>query len=302
MEKNEPNHTPAAAWIADWMDAANSLWENMSNSEAGGPRMFELPGKSQQEKIQKSWESGAKMLQAMAASLGRPETVEASLKGLDTVPEIMGTLARQSWEGSLDLQKQWLERMGKVDQTTRSCCFEDLDQNTFRSIRDLYEKELRKFLQVPQLGLNRFHQEKVNRLIDSQTIFQTALGEFLYMFCLPFEKTAGAMQEKLEQMAAAGELHDDAKAYYNMWIKVLEGQYMTLLQSPEYAEAMDNAITSFVSFKSAREEVLCDMLKSLPIPTNQDMDALYKDVHILKKKFRELSKRLDAGAAEAEHA
>jgi hypothetical protein len=128
------------------------------------------------------------------------------------------------------------------------------------------------------------------------------VGEFLYMFYAPLEKTSGVMQERLEEMAEAGEVHSDAKAYYNMWIKILEGHYMTLLKSPEYAQVMDNTIASFVDYKSAKEDFLCDLLQHLPIPTNQEMDTLYKDFHTLKKKVRELSKKRDSSAIESEQA
>jgi hypothetical protein len=110
------------------------------------------------------------------------------------------------------------------------------------------------------------------------------------------------MQEKLEEMAEAGELHDDAKAYYTMWIKILEGHYMTILKSPEYAQVMDNTIAAFVDYKDAREDFLCDMLQSLPVPTNRDMDALYKDFHAMKKRLREVTRELERHASEDDNA
>jgi class III poly(R)-hydroxyalkanoic acid synthase PhaE subunit len=302
MEKNESNPSTAEAAVADWMNAAKSLWENFSQVGTDAPRSYSIPGKSQQEKLWKSWETGAKMFQAMAGYLGKPETAEEMLKGLDAAPDLMTGLVRQSWEGYFDLQKQWMERTAKIGRNTKAYSFEDIDQETFKSIRELYEKEFRKFLQIPQLGLNRFHQEKLNRLVDRQNLFQTALGEFLYMFYVPLEKTTGVMQEKLEEMAEAGELHDDAKAYYTMWIKILEGHYMTILKSPEYAQVMDNTIAAFVDYKDAREDFLCDMLQSLPVPTNRDMDALYKDFHAMKKKLREVTRELERHASEDDNA
>jgi class III poly(R)-hydroxyalkanoic acid synthase PhaE subunit len=301
MEKNEASPSTAQAAVADWMSAVKNLWENLSNQGADATRNCGMPGKSQQEKLQKSWETGAKMFQAMTGYLGKPETIEGVFKGLDTAPDLMTGMIRQSWEGYFDLQRQWMERAAKVGQNTKAYSFDDIDQETFKSIRELYEKEFRKFLQIPQLGLNRFHQEKLTRLMDAQTIFQTTLGEFLYMFYVPLEKTTGVMQEKLEAMAEAGELHDDAKAYYNMWIKILEGHYMTILQSPEYAQVMDNTIAAFTDYKAAKDDVLCDMLQPLPVPTNQEMDALYKDVHAMKKKLRELSREIKRRAAKEEN-
>ena len=302
MEKNEAGNAPAEAFVAEWMDAARGLWESMATLGADPPRPFGIPGKNQQEKMWKSWETGRKMVQSMTAWFSRPEAVEEMQKGLDAVPDLLTGLARRSMESHMELQRQWMDRAAMAGRDTRACGFGDIDQETFRFLRELYEKELRKFLEIPQLGLNRFHQEKFNRMVDRQTMFQTALAEFLHMFCLPIEKTTGVMQEKLEEMAETGELHDDIKNYYNLWVKILEGHYMTLLKSDEYTQVMDNTIASFVEYKAAREEFLCDMLRNLPVPTHRDMDALYKDLHVLKKKYRELSRKLDSRMSGEENA
>ena len=101
------------------------------------------------------------------------------------------------------------------------------------------------------------------------------------------------MQEKTEEMMEKGDVPSDVKDYYNMYIKILEGHYMTLLQSPEYIRVMSDTINALVKYKQAKEEVLYDMLSSLPIPTNKDMDELYKEFHVLKKRVREHAKRMD---------
>lgn len=298
MENAKKDSTDATFLMGEWLHQVMGFWDNMAKSGAEAFTPRSAPGKAREEKIFKNWEAGAKMFQSLMMFLGKPETIEGMLKGLDAAPDVLSQLARQSWEGYFDIQKQWMERASKVGTATKAYSFEDIDQDTFRAIRELYEKEFRKFLHVPQLGLTRFYQEKFNRLIDSHNLFQTALSEFLYMFYVPIEKTAGVMQEKLEEMVEAGEIHDDFKAYYNMWIKILEGHYMTLLKSPEYAEVMDKTIEAFVDYKSVKEDFLCDLLQNLPVPTNRDMDALYKEFHILKRKVRELSRMVDRQLAD----
>ncbi len=39
--------------------------------------------------------------------------------------------------------------------------------------------------------------------------------------------------------------------------------------------------------------MLYDLLNTLPIPTNKDMDELYKEFHVLKKRVREHAKRME---------
>lgn len=147
-------------------------------------------------------------------------------------------------------------------------------------------------VQIPSLGLARFYQERINRLMDETSQFQMALSEFMYLFIVPFEKTAKVMQEKTEEMMEKGDVPNDFREYYNIYIKVLEGHYMTLLQSPEYVRVMSDTINALVKYKKAKEEVLYDMLNTLPIPTNREMDELYKEFNILKRHVREHEKRM----------
>ncbi|WP_373501976.1 poly(R)-hydroxyalkanoic acid synthase subunit PhaE [Desulfococcus sp.] len=298
MKKDNKGTTGSESIMGDWMSQVVGFWENMAKTGTESPGPFGIPGMAGQEKARKNLEAGGKMFQTMVAFLSKPETIEGMMKGLDETPDLLSRLARQSWEGFFDLQKQWMERAARMGRETKAYSFEDIDQDTFRSVRELYEKEFQKFLQVPQLGLTRFYQERFNRLIDNQNLFQAALSEFIYMFYVPIEKTTGVMQEKMEEMAEAGEIHDDFKVYYNMWIKILEGHYMTLLKSPEYAEVMDNTIHALVDYRRAKEDFLCDLLQNLPIPTHRDMDALYKEFHLMKKKIRELSRKVESRPSE----
>jgi polyhydroxyalkanoate synthesis regulator phasin len=43
----------------------------------------------------------------------------------------------------------------------------------------------------------------------------------------------------------------------------------------------------------AKNEVLQDVLQILPVPTYKEIDELYKDLHILKKKVRDLERQLN---------
>ena len=145
-------------------------------------------------------------------------------------------------------------------------------------------------MHIPQLGLARFYQERVSRALDEFNIFQANVAEFLHIFFLPMEKASKVMQEKLSEMAESGELPGDPKAYYQMWIKILEGHYMTLFKSPEYANAMGQTLNALENYKIAREKVIEDMLGMFPVPTQKDMDELYKELYHLKKKVKALEK------------
>ncbi len=93
------------------------------------------------------------------------------------------------------------------------------------------------------------------------------------------------------KLADKGELPEDGRVYYDMWIKVLEGHYMTLFQTPEYMDMLAKTLNSHAAFQQARNAVIEDMIGNLPIPTRTEIDSLYEDVHRLKRRLRELEKK-----------
>ncbi|GBC63602.1 hypothetical protein DENIS_4600 [Desulfonema ishimotonii] len=307
MEQNKDKEKSAESLMAEWMKSSMNFWGDMAKAQSPFfPGQFaksddtpdaekerEQTGKNAARQAQKTLETGSKIFQSFISTISKPENLESVLKGIDSVPDLMTMLTRQSWDSYSELQKQWMERIAKTGKQTKAYNFDDIDQETFKTLREIYENEFQKFLNIPSLGLTRFHQEKVNRLIDKSNLLHVALNEFLYLFSTPLEKTTAVMQEKLEEMAEAEEIHDDFNAYYNMWVKILEGHYMTLLKSPEYTQVMDEAIAALLQYKAAKEDMLCDVLRNFPVPTNRDMDELSKEIYLLKKKVRTLSRKLD---------
>ena len=73
---------------------------------------------------------------------------------------------------------------------------------------------------------------------------------------------------------------------YQMWIKILEGHYMTLFQSPEYVKTLGKTLDAMAEFSAANNDVMADMLNILPISTQKDMDDLYKEIYLLKKRIK----------------
>jgi polyhydroxyalkanoate synthesis regulator phasin len=100
------------------------------------------------------------------------------------------------------------------------------------------------------------------------------------------------VQQQLDDLAKEGRLPKESKEYYNMFIKVLEGHYMTLFKSPEYKKTLSELFNHLSEFIISKNEVLQDMLQALPVPTYKEMDELYKDLHILKKRVKQLEGQL----------
>ena len=299
MNEAKQENTGAETLLATWLKTATEFWGSMARTWANEPDPSAISDeadddadseKDATQRAQESLQSALKTWLALSSLMSDPGTLEAQLKGVHGLPEVLTRLVQSGWNGYFQLQQQWLQRAERIGKTTEAYKFDNLDQNAFALWNELYEKEFRQFLHIPQLGLTRFYQERVGRTVDKFNIFQAKVAEFLHIFSLPMEKSHKVMQDKLTEMAEAGELPDEAKAYYQMWIKILEGHYMTLFKSPEFANAMGQTLNALEDYKISQEKVIEDILGMFPVPTQKDMDELYKEIYLLKKKVKALEK------------
>ncbi len=295
MNENEQDKSGPETLFADWIKTSMAYWESMASmwpvfNTAGGNK----PDSKKDEKtsrMQRSWESTQKTWKAWSQIITEPETIETLFKESGGLPEIFLKIAQTGLNSFVHLQQQWLHKAGKVQESTEPYTFENIDEDAVNVWTKLYETELRKIFNIPQLGLTRFYQEKMIRSVDKFNMFQSTLTEFLRLLSLPMEKSFQVMQEKLTELADKGNLPEDSKAYYRMWIKILEGHYMTLSQSFEYTQLLHKTLHSMSEFSEAKKELLQDtLLYMLPVPTQKEMDELYKEIYLLKKRIKELEK------------
>lgn len=291
MHRDQDQNTTPESLISIWLKSATDFWTATAEIWLDAARASvpswraEAKDKSRPEQ---ALQSALSISQALLAAMRQPGTAEALAKGIKALPEIVLKMAQTTWDGCFYLQQQWLERSARIGQQTEAYKFEGLGQEMFQVWNDIYEKNFKQYLNVPQLGLTRVYQERLTRAADEFNRFQAAVAEFMVMLYLPMEKSIQVLQQRLEEDTREGKLSENFKDYYNMWIKTLEGHYMTLFKSSEYIHSLSTLLNAVEDFKEARHEVLIDLLGNLPIPTNKEMDELYKELYLLKKKVKEL--------------
>jgi polyhydroxyalkanoate synthase subunit PhaE len=291
MNENKPDATGSEAMIADWIKFVTDFW-------GGQSQMWQQPHAAPNPASQKSGGHSAESAldaairnwQAVSAAMSAPESMESLLKGAGAMPELLAKMTQNTVDGYIQLQQKWLERCGRIGETVDAYSFERLDENMFRAWIDMYETEFRQFFNIPQLGLARGYQEKFNLAVDKYNIYHSTLAEFVRVLSLPLSHSVAVMQDKLGEMAEKGVLPDDSQKYYQIWIKILEGHYMKLFQSPEYNRILANTLNAISDFSASKDAVIQDMLSVLPIPSRKEIDDLERELYELKKRIRALEK------------
>jgi polyhydroxyalkanoate synthesis regulator phasin len=292
---NEKNEDPLgmATMASAWMKAMGNLWANPSmpwSAPQGQQPAGEKTGKPSGSNAQAAMAAALKNWQAMAAAMAAPESVNALFKGSGAMPELLLKLAQTSMGSMTELHEKMIRRLARIGDSVEAYQFEDIDENMFRVWTDIYEKEFQQFFQIPQLGLMRTYQEKANQVADKYNLLQSTLSEFTRLLTMPFNRSMLVMQEKLSEMADSGELTEDTKVYYNMWVKVLEGHFMTLFQTPEYVETLSRTINALADFANARNAAMEDLLGMLPVAKRSEMDDMARELYQLKQRLRKLEK------------
>jgi len=277
MSEKKEDPFGMASLVDIWTKSMGDIFGNMA-------------GNSANPKAQATMDAALKNWQAMTSAMARPESISSLLDGGSAMPEMLLNLAQTSLGGYVKMQQNIMDRVGRVGASTKAYEFQDIDENIFRIWTDIYEKEFKQFFQIPQLGLMRTYQEKANQMADKYNFYQSTLAEFLNLLGLPFNQASKVMQDEIGKMAENGTLPEDSKVYYNMWVKVLEGHYMTLYQTPEYVETMARTINALADFTTAKNAVLEDMLSLLPVARKSDMDDMARELYELKKRLRKLEK------------
>jgi class III poly(R)-hydroxyalkanoic acid synthase PhaE subunit len=291
MNENKPDATGTETMIAGWMKSATDFLGVLT-------RMYVQPAAgldpssqmSASHSAKNSLDTAIRNWQSVSSAMSTPESMQSLFKGVGAMPDILAKMAQNTVSGYMQLQQKWLDRCGRIGEKADAYSFEHLDENMFRAWTDMYETEFQQFFHIPQLGLTRGYQEKFNQAVDKYNIYNSSMSEFVRVFSLPISNSVAVMQEKLGEMAENGALPDDSQKYYQLWIKILEGLYMKLFQSPEYNLVLVNTLNAISDFSATKDAVIQDMMSVLPVPNRKEIDDLEREVYELKKRIRAIEK------------
>jgi len=294
MDSEQYKFGDPEALFSTWMKTIGDFWQGAFktwNPDAATQSSSQNRNKFKSTNFKGNLRATMSAFQAAATGMTDPAALQSLFKGAGAMPELLARLAQTSLGSFVQMQQKLFESAGRIGKSAEAYNFDELDENVFRSWADIYEKEFKQFLNVPQLGLTRLYQEKGNLVLDKYMVFQTALAEFSRLLALPVARSFNVLQAELGELAEKGELPEDSKVYYNMWVKILEEHYMTLFQSPEYIKSLGHTLTTMSEFTRARNDLVEDFLGALPIPRQKEVDELYEELYRLKKRIKILEQK-----------
>jgi polyhydroxyalkanoate synthase subunit PhaE len=279
--------------VFPWLQTALDMWLNAAKARPPSTDTASDSQTATPNRFTKQLDTNLNLFKSFSRMMSEPESASAVGNSFIALPEILLKMAESSFEATLQIQNHLIKKAGQIGKSTEAYKFDNLDQEVFEGLKDVYEKELRQYLKIPPLGPTRFYQERFNEMLDKHNLFETMLAEFFSVLYLPMEKSFKVFQEKLQQLAEEGNLPKETKESYAIWIKILEGHYINLFKSKEYTDVLHRTLNQMNDFIMIRNKTLEDFFQMLPIVTHKEIDDLYKEFHLLKKRVNKLEKQLD---------
>jgi polyhydroxyalkanoate synthase subunit PhaE len=278
-----------AAWIKWTMD----FWETMAQMGPGPAGSGRSGGQGSRETAGSAdpWLASLNLWQAFFSLLTEPGTVAAVFQDIQAPSKIILKMAQAGWGGYFYLHQQWLEGWQGGGSPAGEDAYETLDQDIFKTCNEIFEQDFHRLLTLPHLSPTGLPQEGSIRATVAFNQFQAAMAEFIYLLYLPVKKSLRAMRGG-GGAARQENPPEDFKDYYREWLKIMEGHYMTLFQSGEYARTLTHTLHALEDFTTAKQELLSEAMAALGLPTRREMDDLYREIYLLKKSMKVLGRRI----------
>jgi hypothetical protein len=272
---------------SELMSSSGDIWISMMKAAAPPAGEPDFQG------AYDAWLNTMKLWRTPGLTGASPWAAKNSETGFSGFPDLMLGLTKPVWEALNNMAAEFAEAYGSPDPEKTDPGIDKFMDHVSKAWKEIYEREFRKFLGMPQVGLTRAYQRRLNEAIDKFNIYNTALTEFYSILWLPMEKSFQIFHQELAALAEQGKTPTNARDYYKIWLKILEDRYMSLFRSEDYNERLARTLNAMAEFAIARERAMEDALQGTPVTTAKDMDEVYRELYELKKRVKTLEKRLE---------
>lgn len=117
--------------------------------------------------------------------------------------------------------------------------------------------------------------------------FNKRLSEYYRQLTETWNEAQKQFAKKVPEIPTDTEHLDSTK---RIWIDVFENYFARLFDSPDFAENFGKLISSELELARHWGSITSLLLESANLPTKKEIDELYKELHLLRKRVAKLEK------------
>lgn len=183
----------------------------------------------------------------------------------------------------------------KLLDTSASVLGGNLDAGGVRAFHDswhkAYEDMFGKFLKAPSVGPARELVEKLKQDADSFLNYAGALAEFYVNMYEPGIDALEDIGAKGADILGGGS-PEEMRQFYGFLIETLEKRFFELFKSPAFGETLKTVLNASLEYRKRHFDMMEELLKETPVVTRTEADEIHEQVYRLKKRVRELERKL----------
>lgn len=162
----------------------------------------------------------------------------------------------------------------------------------FNIWKENYKKTYEKLLNAPQFGIDRNTYQVRMQTFDRFIKFIIYFAELNIKLNTVVMDTTEDVVNSFVENVKNDNTPKTFEEFYEFWKSNVSKNFDKLFYSDEFSKFLGNYVDSLMFLKKDLDKLIMDAFKNLPIPTNEDMDSLYKSVYDLKKEIRNLKREL----------
>jgi class III poly(R)-hydroxyalkanoic acid synthase PhaE subunit len=162
----------------------------------------------------------------------------------------------------------------------------------FHTLFSAFDSTAGRAFHVPAVGKDREKIELILRSLDDLSVYIARKTEYEHMMYVTgtgaFEKIIATVADKVGK----GEEIKRFDEFFDLWIDVSENTYYALFQTEDFSKKQGELLDASLNVRQHFFKLMELYLFDFPIVVRSEMDDLYKTVHDLKRKVRNLEKQI----------
>ncbi len=208
--------------------------------------------------------------------------------------------------GAAEITRAWKKALGAVGENPFPEMFRGmrghglggLDQwiEDAKPYLGAFRDESASWLQLPQFGFAREHQERAQRLAEAQIDYQQQTGAYHALMLKASQSAYEIFETKLAERDEPGRQIDSPRALFDLWIDAAEEAYAEIALSPEFREVYGKLVNAQMRLRGGIQREAEQMCAMFGMPTRTELDGAHRKIVELERAMRRMR---DAALASA---
>lgn len=148
-----------------------------------------------------------------------------------------------------------------------------------------------RLINLPAMGMSRQYEERLKSAMDAYFQFQAILPVYYSTFQSASREAFQKLLKESQDLHADGS-PEGFRKFYRRWVKIHEDTFFELFRKPEFAELMNKVVDRGLNLRMRVNELTKQQLQVLNIPTQEEMDHVYRSQYEHRTKIKSLERRI----------